>query len=219
MGAITIEEQLAYWKQTKYRAAEDPTMQACVVPKVEFINKHIPLKDASILDLACGNGSFTVEFSKYTEKVIGLDISSHMLSNNPIKNLLMGNAETLPFKDRMFDIVFAANLLHHASDPLNIIREMKRAAKKYIIVIEPNMVNPLMFLFSLFVKAERGGLKSTKRHLKRLFEMSGMSILKIIATGMISQNNTPAFLIPYLRRFDREFKFGEYIILIASRRN
>lgn len=216
LSVISIGEQLSYWKRTKYRDANHPVTKAYVIPKVEFINKHIPLKDAYILDLACGNGSYTVEFSKYTKNVVGLDISFHMLSNNPANRLLMGNAESLPFGDNFFDIVFSANLLHHANNPMNIIREMKRVAKKYITIIEPNGINPIMFSFSLLVKAERGGLKSTKGRLIGLLEKCGLNILKTTTTGMISQNNTPEFIVPYLKRFDREIKVGEYIIIIAK---
>jgi hypothetical protein len=35
--------------------------------------------------------------------------------------------------------------------------------------------------------------------------------------GMISQNNTPGFLVPWLRRFDREMAWGEYLVAIGRR--
>lgn len=217
MKIISIDEQLKYWKQAKYRCADDPVTRAYVVPKVEFITRHVSLINSTILDLGCGNGAYTVEFMKHTNRIVGLDISAHMLFGNPWKKILMGNAEKLPFGDGSFDIIFSANLFHHCPNPMNILKEMKRVSKKYIISIEPNGRNPVMFIFSLIVKAERGGLKSTLKSLKSLFEIAGLKVIKIAATGMISQNNTPGFLIPYLQKFDGEFKFGEYIVAIAKK--
>jgi hypothetical protein len=34
---------------------------------------------------------------------------------------------------------------------------------------------------------------------------------------MISQNNTPAFLVPFLRYFDRQFPLGEYVITVGEK--
>jgi hypothetical protein len=34
---------------------------------------------------------------------------------------------------------------------------MSRVSRKYVVLLEPNRYNPLMFAFSLVVAAERGG--------------------------------------------------------------
>ena len=219
MSDILLERQLDYFKRSKYRSAVHFATKACVIPKVKFIDSYVPLKGASILDLGCGNGAYTDELVNYTEKVVGLDVSRQMLLRNPVNKLIEGNVESLPIKDSSFDIVFAANLLHHANNHSSIINEMKRVSKRYVVIIEPNCINPIVFLYFLLVKAERGGLKSTKRKLWQLLENSDLSILKIAVTGMISQNNTPAFLIPYLKRFDKEISLGEFIILVAEKKN
>lgn len=219
MDIVAGEEQLKYWKRSKYRSASHPATKAYVVPKVELINDYIRLKDISILDLGCGNGAYTLEFSNYTKNIVGLDLSSHMLCNNPVDKVIMGDAGHLPFKDNFFDMVFAANLLHHVNNPADILREIKRVAKRYVVIIEPNCMNPVIFLYFLLVKAERGGLKSTKERLTRLLEKIDLNIIKTAVTGMISQNNTPEFIIPYLKRFDKEIRLGEFIVLIAEKKN
>lgn len=72
-------------------------------------------------------------------------------------------------------------------------------------------------LFSLVVPAERGGLRSSEQSLKRLVERCGLRCRAALTTGMISQNNTPGFLVPWLKRFDRQIWWGEYTVLVAEK--
>jgi hypothetical protein len=72
-----------------------------------------------------------------------------------------------------------------------------------------------MFLYSLVNPAERGGLRSSKRHLCGLLEGAGLEIERFWTTGMISQNHTPGFLVTLLRAFDFDFPFGEYHVGVA----
>jgi len=37
-----------------------------------------------------------------------------------------------------------------------------------------------------------------------------------MTAGMISQNNTPQFMLPVLKRFDREIWYGECVNVIAE---
>jgi hypothetical protein len=67
------------------------------------------------------------------------------------------------------------------------------------------------------VKEERGGLRSSGRHLARLLEDGGLRVIRCKAMGMISQNNTPRVLVPLLRLFDREIFWGEYLVAIAEK--
>jgi hypothetical protein len=40
-----------------------------------------------------------------------------------------------------------------------------------------------------------------------------------MTTGLISQNNTPSMFLPFLKRFDKEIWYGEYIILVAEKKS
>jgi ubiquinone/menaquinone biosynthesis C-methylase UbiE len=62
--------------------------------------------------------------------------------------------EDLKFEDNSFDVVFCHALLHHVDDIDRVIGEMKRVSCKWIVLLEPNRNNPLMFLFSLLIKEE-----------------------------------------------------------------
>jgi hypothetical protein len=74
-----------------------------------------------------------------------------------------------------------------------------------------------MFAFSLFVKAERGGLRSFKGFLLRLLKAKNIECIFNISTGLISQNNTAQWLLPLLNPFDINFPFGEYHVIIGKK--
>jgi SAM-dependent methyltransferase len=191
-------------------------VNAYAQPKIDFISQNIPLT-GSVLDVGCGHGVFTIRFGSLGTTVFGLDTSLHLLRQNPHTDLLCGDATRLPFGEESFDIVFEANLLHHVPNRKQVVAEMARVTAKYVVLIEPNRYNPIMFSFALVVPAERGGLRSCVKLLESEIRESGLRLIACTVTGMISQNNTPAFLIPFLRRFDRQFWLGEYIIVIAEK--
>jgi SAM-dependent methyltransferase len=208
--------QREYFSGVKYRSPDHPVVSAYADPKIDFIRAHAPLT-GSILDLGCGNGIFTQRLSVEGAIVTGLDLSPYLLNQNPHGVLTCGDATLLPFADASFDLVFEANLLHHVSDESEVIREMHRVTRKYVVLLEPNRYNPLMFAFSVVVAAERGGLKSCAKRLRQQVNHAGLHLLACLTTGMISQNNTPQMLLSLLRRFDREIWWGEYIVIVAEK--
>ncbi len=210
--------QSEYFDQVAYRDPLHPVVGAYADPKVQFIKQHVPLR-GRVLDVGCGNGIFTLRFANAGADVTGLDFSRHLLGQNAHSRLVCGDATSLPFPDEHFDVVFEANLLHHVDDRERVIREMARASRRYVVFLEPNRYNPLMFALSLVVRAERGVLKSCMARLDAELASSGLRVVKSLTTGMISQNNTPAPLVPVLKRFDRPIWWGEYLVLIAEKRH
>src|ERR1041385_6151808 len=114
--------QADYFNGVAYRDPMHPVVSAYADPKIEFIKRHVPLK-GRILDAGCGNGIFTVRFAKAGAKVVGLDYSQFLLSQNPHAGLICGDATHLPFPDQSFDAAFEANVLHHVPDRESVIRE------------------------------------------------------------------------------------------------
>ena len=208
--------QQEYFSGVKYRSPDHPVVSAYADPKMDFIRAHA-LLTGSILDLGCGNGIFTQRLSRDGAIVTGLDLSPYLLNQNPHDRLTCGDAALLPFRDTSFDLVFEANLLHHVSDASAVIAEMHRVSRKYVVLLEPNRYNPLMFAFSVVVAAERGGLKSTAKRLRQEINRAGLHMLACLTTGMISQNNTPQVLLSLLQRFDRQIWWGEYIVIVAEK--
>jgi len=209
-----LQEQ--YFDQVAYRDPMHPVVRAYADPKVEFIKQYVPLT-GRVLDLGCGNGIFTLRFANAGAEVTGLDYSLHLLRQNKHSRLICGDANSVPFPDRKFDVVFEANVLHHVVDRERVIREMARTSRRYVVLLEPNRYNPLMLGFSLLVRAERGGLKSSMSRLRAEVARCGLRVVSTLSTGMISQNNTPATLVPFLKRFDQPIWWGEYLVVIAEK--
>ena len=208
--------QEEYFDQVAYRDPMHPVVGAYADPKVEFIRQYVPLQ-GQVLDVGCGNGIFTLRFANAGAQVVGLDYSRHLLGQNSHPSLVCGDATSLPFPDRSFEVVFEANVLHHVPEREKVIREMARTSSRFVVLLETNRYNPLMFAFSLAVRAERGGLKSCMARLEAEVGRCGLRTVKTLITGMISQNNTPAPLVPLLKRFDRQIWWGEYLVLIAEK--
>jgi ubiquinone/menaquinone biosynthesis C-methylase UbiE len=208
--------QSEYFSSVAYRDPMHPVVSAYADPKVEFIQRHVELK-GRILDVGCGNGIFTLRFAKAGADVTGLDYSRFLLGQNSHPRLICGDATGLPFADESFDATFEANVLHHVPDRESVIREMARTSRRYVVLLEPNRNNPLMFGFSIVVPAERGGLKSSMSRLQEEVRRCGLRPVASVTTGMISQNNTPAALLPLLKRFDRPIWWGEYLVLVAEK--
>lgn len=208
-------EQQAHWLSARYRGPEHPVVQAYALPKLERIGRVLPLGECSVLDVGCGPGVFTQHLRRRARVVVGVDASPAMLARGQDGEAVVADAGCLPFADRSFDVVFEANVLHHVDDPQQTVREMARVARKAVVIIEPNRLNPIMFAFSLLVPAERGGLRSSRHYLVGLLTSTNLHVRHFWTTGMISQNNTPNFLLPLLRWFDKDFPFAEYHMAVA----
>ena len=89
-----------------------------------------------IIELGCGLGEAAVYFAKKGAEVVATDISSGMcalvkkVAERHGVSLLTAQAyaDKMPFPDESFDIVYAANLLHHV-DIEAAIKEAKRVLK------------------------------------------------------------------------------------------
>lgn len=93
------------------------------------------------LDLACGDGCFTVPCAENGTRIIAGDISNNMLSilrdkakyNNISLDkvvLCRMNALEIPLEDESVDTVVANSVLHLISNPEKVLREIYRVLKK-----------------------------------------------------------------------------------------
>jgi len=162
------------------------------------------------------NGVFTHYFEQLCGFVSGLDNSSNVLAERACWRVVEGELTYLPFGDRSFDVVFEANLLHHVEDRTEVVREMARVSRRWVILIEPNRYNPLMLAFGLAVPAER--VFDFDQDVESC-DLAGdwVQAISCVTTGMISQNNTPSVFLPLLKRFDREIWYRDYVVLVAEK--
>ena len=86
-----------------------------------------------ILDLGCGTGMFLPELLKRGELVVGVDVSPEMLKiaqrRGEGANLILADADHLPFTDGCFDAVVSVTLLQNMPDPAATTKEIARVTK------------------------------------------------------------------------------------------
>lgn len=93
---------------------------------------------AQVLDLGCGAGHVSFFTAPHVARVVAYDLSADMLgvvaaeaAKRGLANVVtqLGAAESLPFEDAGFDLVFSRYSAHHWADVGAALREMRRVLK------------------------------------------------------------------------------------------
>jgi ubiquinone/menaquinone biosynthesis C-methylase UbiE len=112
--------------------------EACTAPENRFILGHLgDVNGKTLLDLGCGAGENSVYFSLKGARCTATDYSPGMVekalklaaANGVQIEVRTMNALEIEFPANTFDIVYAANLLHHLPDSTTALREMHRVLK------------------------------------------------------------------------------------------
>jgi len=104
---------------------------------------HYGLKPGDrVLDVGCGKGFLLYEFTQAVPGVgiAGLDISPYALAHakEEVRPFLReGNASSLPYPDRSFDLVVSINTLHNLQLPeLELaLKEIQRVSKRHSYIL------------------------------------------------------------------------------------
>src|SRR5579884_951898 len=94
----------------------------------------------TIVDVGAGAGSY----EPAGRAVVGVDISMTMLRQRPssVGPAVLGRSEALPFSDASFDAAMAVLTVHHWGDRASGYREMRRVARRQVVVTyEPSVHN------------------------------------------------------------------------------
>jgi glyoxylase-like metal-dependent hydrolase (beta-lactamase superfamily II)/SAM-dependent methyltransferase len=127
-----VENEFAnygYWlpEPTSLREASEALM--------EKLLDFIPVKEGTILDVACGKGATTRHLLKYypPENVTGINISEKQLErcrlNAPGCRFLLMHAESLEFPDGSFDNIICVEAAFHFGTRQDFLREAWRVLK------------------------------------------------------------------------------------------
>ncbi|MFM2432645.1 MAG: hypothetical protein RLZZ511_3859 [Cyanobacteriota bacterium] len=112
--------------------------EACTAPENRFILRQLgDVTGKRLLDLGCGAGENSVYFAQRGAHCVATDYSPGMVdvamqlaaANGVSIEGRVINAMAIDYPDNTFDIVYAANLLHHMPDPMVTIREIYRVLK------------------------------------------------------------------------------------------
>lgn len=113
-------------------------------------------KEASILEVGCGTGAYTIEIAKKMKqaRITAIDISPEIIkvAKNKTKGLRnvkyeVGTIYKTGLKDRSMDVVFGFYVLHHLAVE-KTMKEIDRILKPggLIFFCEPNLLNPMVYL-------------------------------------------------------------------------
>lgn len=106
-----------------------------VLESISFIVENSGTTDLCV-DVGCGTGFIPGFELPIYRAVVAIDISSRMIDatlrrlNSDSLNLMICDADFLPFKNEMADMVSVSSVLHHLPKPFNTMTEMCRILKK-----------------------------------------------------------------------------------------
>jgi SAM-dependent methyltransferase len=85
----------------------------------------------TILNVGAGTGSYEPP----DRRVLAVEPSALMRSQRPAEAApcLTASAENLPFQDQCFDAAMAVATIHHWTDPIAGLREMRRVARRVVV--------------------------------------------------------------------------------------
>jgi SAM-dependent methyltransferase len=139
--------------------------EGATAPENRFIlGRHGDVDGKLLLDLGCGAGENSVYFARKGARCVATDYSPGMVERVgelakrwevEIEARVM-NAMELDYPDGTFDIVYAANLLHHV-DPERTLREMHRVLKPggKACAWDPLRHNPIINVYRRMAKSVR----------------------------------------------------------------
>lgn len=89
----------------------------------------------SLIDVGCGIGYFLDKMAKKNIRLTGFDMNPPSSTNSI--TFVKGDILQLPFEDNSFDVVTCFHTLEHIPNLSGAIAELKRIAKKQLIVVVP----------------------------------------------------------------------------------
>jgi ubiquinone/menaquinone biosynthesis C-methylase UbiE len=99
----------------------------------------------TVLEAGCGMGTLAIKLAQAGFRVTGLDVSRQALQLTQERAAAaglqiawqQGFVENMPFSDKTFDYVTCCHTLEHVKDLEKAAAELKRVAKKKIVVLVP----------------------------------------------------------------------------------
>jgi 2-polyprenyl-3-methyl-5-hydroxy-6-metoxy-1,4-benzoquinol methylase len=183
-----------------------------------------------LIEVGCGFGGFLIYVARRGATVIGLDISSHaiLLARDLVKqaglqekvDLIIGDAQFLPFKEESGDLIVCSETLEHVQDYKKAFNELVRIIKKsgHLCLTVPNFLSTLFFenVILLLIGQPnyvRSNLCVEKEHIFHVFKLKKLlsrNDLSIITVRSVDFFHLP----PRLRKFLKI----DRILKIASNR-
>lgn len=132
---MTPEQYAETYREVDSRATDRPTDMN--EPTIRALIEAIDPSATSLLDTGCGRGYLLKRVAKErpTLKLVGMDVfeQAEILGADYVSGVIT----KLPFADDSFDVVTATCILEHIIDIEQAVRELKRVARKQVIIVVP----------------------------------------------------------------------------------
>lgn len=135
VNTMTDEEFASIYRNTSNLSKDRPTDTNEAT--IDHILKNLDPSGTNMLDVGCGRGYW---LDLVAEKFPALELTGvDFFDEVPMKRATYkrGNVEALPFPDKSFDIVTCQHTIEHLKNLPRAIEEMKRVARKQIIIATP----------------------------------------------------------------------------------
>jgi ubiquinone/menaquinone biosynthesis C-methylase UbiE len=122
-----------------------------VIARAEKLFGFVELKETrNFLEVGCGNGAVSKHFAKeYPLTVTGTDVdleqihlAKESIDDIPNVRFLKADATNLPFEDGGFDIVLSFQVMHHISNWLDALKEIRRVLRPKGYFIYADLLYP-----------------------------------------------------------------------------
>jgi ubiquinone/menaquinone biosynthesis C-methylase UbiE len=104
-----------------------------VQEKMAEIRSYLELADR-VLDVGAGNCILCQELGRHGYDVVPVDLENSSFVDGIVPVVYDGT--TLPFGDNSFDVALVITVLHHTINPNTLLGEVRRVAKRIIVIEE-----------------------------------------------------------------------------------
>jgi SAM-dependent methyltransferase len=187
-------DQRPFWERGGlYRQSDHPVVALFAGQRVAYLQRTGVLGGVrTLLDVGAGNGFSSAHYPT-SIRVVACDFAGGMLAANPVRDRVRSLAHRLPFREGTFDLATCWELLHHADDPVAVVREMLRVSRR-VVIFEPNRIHPGHLWLGATRTEERACLRFTPGHVRRLVQRAGGTVRTHVRCGLLFPNITPLAL-------------------------
>jgi len=175
-----------------------------------MIHRHLRPTDKSLIDVGCGDGFYTKEFSdtESLQTIVGIDLSSpatefaQMNWGNERLNFECKSVEEMIRSGKYFDVAVVRGVLHHAEEPELLLKSILEIADR-VIVLEPNGLNPILKIIekTSSYHIAHGERSFSPRKIKSWVNGTNSHILAM-ETGVLVPFFCPSWLARVLKSFE-----------------